>query len=313
MRILKSQCLYITTFIWLSGTLHAQPHLKLDAKQAENFGVRSVVLQSSHQQTQQLAEARVLDPSVLYSQMAELDLSTSSLAFSSAQLASTRRLFENQQNASRTALAQATLLMRTDQNNLARAQTALRTSWGDAVADWPSAERAWRMAELRAGRASFVRLELNSAASASTRFSTNNAHLDWVGMLANADAQTGRAGALLWLKPGAPALSRIQVQLSDASGANSHAETTLLIPRSAVLRINGGYFVFIATATPDLDPGDLDQRERDQGSFEMRELIAPTRSADGWLVQEGFSAGERVVTAGAASLLTMARGVGDEE
>lgn len=303
MRMLKSQCLHITTLIWLSGTLHAQLHLKLEAKQAENFGVRSVVLQSSQQQTQQLAEARVLDPSVLYSQIAELDLSTSSLAFSSAQMASTRRLFENQQNASRTALAQATLLMRTDQNNLARAQTALRTTWGDAVADWPSAERAWRMAELHAGRASLVRLELNSAASASTRFSTNNAHLEWVGMLANADAQTGRAGALLWLKPGAPTLSRIQVELRDARATNSQAETTLLIPRSAVLRINGGYFVFIQLAAAGLE----------QGTFEMRELIAPARSADGWLVQQRFSAGERVVTAGAASLLTMARGVGDEE
>ena len=49
---------------------------------------------------------------VLYSQMDKLDLSTSSLAFSSAQMASTRRLFEKQQNAPRTALALATLLTR---------------------------------------------------------------------------------------------------------------------------------------------------------------------------------------------------------
>ena len=44
--------------------------------------------------------------------MDKLDLSTSSLAFSSAQMASTRRLFEKQQNAPRTALALATLLTR---------------------------------------------------------------------------------------------------------------------------------------------------------------------------------------------------------
>jgi hypothetical protein len=298
MRTHKSNYVVMAVLLWLSGTLSAQLHLKLKPNQAKNFGVHSELMQSTESQIEQLGEARVLDPSVFYSQISDLDLNQTSVAFSRAQLASVNRLFHNQQNASRAALAQASLLVRTDENNFSRAQTALRTTWGDTVADWSSAERAQRSAQLRSGRASFLRLELNDLQDASSRFSTHHASLEWLGVLPNADAQTGRAGALLWLKPGAPALTRLPIQLSRTAVANPSASTSLLIPRSAVLRINSGYFVFIET---------------EPLAFEMRELIAATRSPDGWRVQQGFRAGERIVDAGAASLLTMARGAGEEE
>ena len=294
---LNSRCLGITTLLWLSGTLHAQLHLTLEAKQAENFGVHSVILQGTQAVVAQSSEARVLDPSVLYNQISDLEISINSLTLSSAQHASLTRLFQNQQNASRAAVAQATLLMRTDQSNLSRAQTALRTTWGDTVASWSAAERAQRVVQLRSGSASFLRVELNSPADASSVFSTPNSSLEWLGTLPSADPQTGRAGALLWLKPGAPALSRLEIQVRNAHIVNP-ADARLLIPRSAVLRINGGYFVFVETATL---------------AFEMRELSAPTRSPDGWLVQRGFNAGESVVNVGAASLLTLARGTGAQE
>lgn len=295
MRTLKSRSFALTTLLWLSSTLHAQLHLKLEPKQAENFGVHSVVLQNSESVREHSGEARVIDPSLFYSQVSELALSTNSLAFSSAQMDSLERLYKNQQNASRAALAQATLLVRTDQSNLLRSQTALRTTWGDAVADWSATERAQRIAQLRGGRASFLRLESNLAVDANSHFSANKASLEWLGILPNADAQTGRAGVLLWLKPGAPVLTRLVIKLSDSTAANSPATAGLLIPRSAVLRINGGYFAFVET---------------DGLTFEMRELIAAERGPEGWLVRQGFSAGEHVVDAGAASLLTMARGAG---
>ena len=303
MRRLKFRGFSLTALLWLSGTLHAQMHLELAAKQVENFGVHTVLLQSTQAPLGASSEARVLDASVLYSQISDLETSINSLAFSSTQQASITRLFQNQQNASRAALAQATLLMRTDQNNLARAHTALRTTWGDPVASWSATERTRRMAQLRAGSASLLRLELNAALHANTRFSTADASLEWLGLLPNADAQTGRAGALLWLKPGAPALSRLQVQLSNSTPTKYLAKASWLIPRSAVLRINAGYFVFVETDAP----------ETALRTFEMRELVAPTRSADGWLVRKGFSASEQIVDAGAASLLTMARGAGAEE
>ena len=299
----KIQSFWMTALLWLSGALQAQLHLALEARQVENFGVRTVNLQSTHAAVEQLSEARVLDASLLYSQISEIDRNTSNLAFSSAQLASITRLFQNQQNASRSALAQASLLMRTDQNNLARAQMAVQTTWGDQVARWSTSERSIRMAQLRTSSASLLRLELSNKANKSTRFSTPDATLEWLGMLPNADPQTGRTGALLWLKPGAPVQSRLQVQIADSTDAKLVTKVSLLIPRAAVLRINGGYFVFVETSAP----------QTALRTFEMRELIAPARSPEGWLVQTGFKAGENIVNAGAASLLTMARGAGAEE
>ncbi len=294
----RKYSLFSLAMFALSAAANAQMQLKLDAQGAQNFGVRTEILVASEQMSAHVLDARALDPSPLYVQVADIEQSRSALALSSAQLARITRLYRNQQNATQASLAQATLAAQTDQNNLARAQTALRASWGDAVLTWPKPEIARRMRELRAGRASLVRAELDAALPPLAVFRAGDATLELISLLPSADAQTGRAGALLWLSRGLPAQSRLQVQISAGSAGLSAAPIGVLIPRSAILRINGGSFVFVQTAAD---------------TYAMRELTAPERRADGWLVPAGFSAGERVVTAGAASLLTMARGAGAEE
>lgn len=279
----------------LSSIAQAQVILKIDAQAAQNFGVRSELLKSTAQTPVRMLDARVLDPSTLYAQLDELQMSSNALALSSAQAARITRLYRNQQNATQAALAQATLTALSDQKNLALAKNALRASWGDALAQWSAKERALRLVELRTGRASLVRVELDAALNPETAFSFGAAKLERIGVLPAADPQTGRAGALLWLTPGKPALSRLQLSM-HAPGADAPA--SVLIPRSAILRLNGGSFVFIQNASD---------------AYAMRELIAPEFSAEGWLVQSGFAVGERIVTAGAASLLTLARGAGPEE
>ena len=294
MRIIQSVLLALA--LTLSTSVFAQVQLKLKAGVAQNFGVATELLKGTAQASTYTLDARVLDPSSLYSQTDELQASNSALALSSAQAARVGRLYRNQQNATQAALAQATLTALNDQKMYALAQTALRTSWGDAVAGWSTQERARRVLELRAGRASLVRAELDAALSSKTEFSSADIKLELIGLLPQADPQTGRAGALLWLTRSLPALSRVPINVR-AQGAVA-AATTVLIPRSAILRLNGGSFVFIQTA---------DDR------YSMRELNSPERSAEGWLVQSGFAVGERIVTAGAASLLTLARGAGAED
>ena len=294
MRIIQSVLLALA--LTLSTSVFAQVQLKLKAGVAQNFGVATELLKGTAQASTYTLDARVLDPSSLYSQTDELQASNSALALSSAQAARVGRLYRNQQNATQAALAQATLTALNDQKMYALAQTALRTSWGDAVAGWSTQERARRVLELRAGRASLVRAELDAALSSQAEFSSADIKLELIGLLPQADPQTGRAGALLWLTRSLPALSRVPINVR-AQGALA-AATAVLIPRSAILRLNGGSFVFIQTA---------DDR------YSMRELNSPERSTDGWLVQSGFAVGERIVTAGAASLLTLARGAGAED
>ena len=295
MRIIQSVLLALA--LTLSTSVFAQVQLKLKAGVAQNFGVATELLKGTAQASTYTLDARVLDPSSLYSQTDELQASNSALALSSAQAARVGRLYRNQQNATQAALAQATLTALNDQKMYALAQTALRTSWGDAVAGWSTQERARRVLELRAGRASLVRAELDAALSSQAEFSSADIKLELIGLLPQADPQTGRAGALLWLTRSLPALSRVPINVR-AQGTVAAATTTILIPRSAILRLNGGSFVFIQTA---------DDR------YSMRELNSPERSTDGWLVQSGFAVGERIVTAGAASLLTLARGAGAED
>ena len=294
MRIIQSASLALA--LTLSTSVFAQVQLKLKAGVAQNFGVATELLKGTAQASTYTLDARVLDPSSLYSQTDELQASNSALALSSAQAARVGRLYRNQQNATQAALAQATLTALNDQKMYALAQTALRTSWGDAVAGWSTQERARRVLELRAGRASLVRAELDPALSSQAEFSSADIKLELIGLLPQADPQTGRAGALLWLTRSLPALSRVPINVRAQSALAAAA--AVLIPRSAILRLNGGSFVFIQTA---------DDR------YSMRELNSPERSAEGWLVQSGFAVGERIVTAGAASLLTLARGAGAED
>ena len=287
----------IAVALTLSASVQAQFLLKLTAEHAQNLGVRTELLKATNETPAHMLDAHVLDPTTLYAQIDELQISASALALSSAQAARIGRLYRNQQNATQSALAQATLTALSDQKTQALAQIAVRTTWGDAVAAWSAQERARRISELRAGRASLVRVELDGALTPETQFSNSDAPLELIGLLPSADTQTGRTGALLWLTRGLPAFSRLQIR-AHMQEAVSGKTSTVLIPRSAILRLNGGSFVFIQTAAD---------------SYAMREVTAPELSTDGWLVQNGFAAGEHIVTAGAASLLTMARGAGAEE
>ncbi len=282
----------------LSTSAFAQIQLKLDAGVAQNFGVATELLKDVEPTSTRTLDARALDPSTLYVQLDELQMSTSALALSNAQAARIGRLYRNQQNATQSALAQATLTALNDQKTDALAQIALRTSWGDAVAGWSAQERVRRVIALRSGRASLVRVELDAALSPETEFSSSDTKLELIGILPQADPQTGRTGALLWLARSLPALSRVPISVRVRGAVASAITAAVLIPRTAILRLNGGSFAFIQTADE---------------TYSMRELIAPERSANGWLVQSGFTVGERIVTAGAASLLTLARGAGAEE
>ena len=290
----RNHALSALVLLIFCSAAQAQLNLKLDAQAAQNFGVLTELLVAAQHAPARTIDAHVLDPSALYAQFDDVQMRSNAVALSSAQAARIARLYRNQQNATQAALAQATLAAQSDQSNHTRAQTVLRATWGDAVAAWSAPETARRLNALRGGHASFVRAELDTALVAGTTFAVDAAPLELIGLLPAADPQTGRAGALLWLTRGLPALSRLQV---DVSGAGV-ATTSVLIPRSAILRLNGGNFAFVQTA------GD---------AYLLRELTLPERTPEGWLVQSGFVVGERVVTSGAASLLTMARGAGQEE
>ena len=116
MRIIQSVLLALA--LTLSTSVFAQVQLKLKAGVAQNFGVATELLKGTAQASTYTLDARVLDPSSLYSQTEELQASNSALALSNAQAARVGRLYRNQQNATQAALAQATLTALNDQKRM---------------------------------------------------------------------------------------------------------------------------------------------------------------------------------------------------
>ncbi|MCA8967588.1 MAG: hypothetical protein KDC48_22095, partial [Planctomycetes bacterium] len=113
----------------------------------------------------------------------------------------------------------------------------------------------------------------------------------------------------LWLRPDATLPSTFVAGAPVTAWLPAGAPTTAVeVPRAAVVHHLGRSFVFVA------EPPAADGETR----FELRELPAAAPSAAGWFVPLGdpprFSAGEPIVTGGAAVLLSLfVAGAGEDE
>jgi hypothetical protein len=66
----------------------------------------------------------------------------------------------------------------------------------------------------------------------------------------------------------------------------------VVIPRSAIVRLDGASWAYVQTG---------------EGVFARREILGARRIEDGWFVEEGFSDGEKIVVAGAESVVAVER------
>jgi hypothetical protein len=107
-----------------------------------------------------------------------------------------------------------------------------------------------------------------------------------IGLLPVADPRLQTRGLLTELR--GPQATLAVGQMLNAQLPGSATTHGVLLPRSALLRRDGQVWVYVATA------GD---------SFARRAVHGYQAVSDGWFVPEGFTAGERVVTAGATALL----------
>jgi len=102
-----------------------------------------------------------------------------------------------------------------------------------------------------------------------------------------ADPQLQTSGALAIVR--GPAATRFGVgQIFDASmSAGSAGPSGVIVPRSAILRTDGGLWVYRATGG---------------GKFERVELKNAHAVSNGWSVPSGLKAGEQIVVSGAGTL-----------
>lgn len=148
-----------------------------------------------------------------------------------------------------------------------------------------------------AGRAALVRLDFaggppspGSHVTLSGNGGNNNVRV--LGPAASADPQLQTSGALAILR--GPAATRFGVgQVVDARIMTGGAgQNGVIVPRSAILRTDGGLWVY---------------RAGKDGTFDRVELKDARAVTDGWLVPFGLAPGDRVVVSGAGTLFGLER------
>jgi hypothetical protein len=284
--------------------------VELSAAQIKNFGIEATPLASATSAGGQILDAVVLDSAPLIAQFADLASATQTLALSQQVLARTQRLYRNQQNASAAELAQATLAANNDALNQQRALSALSASLGPAFDRWSATQQTQFAEQLKRHTLCLVRAELRSAAQAvsDAQFEIIGAvgRLNVIGTAPSVDVQNNRQAILMSLTPALAIATRLQIRQLPTMSVNTSKDVlteSVIVPRAALLRLNGGNFVFVQSG----------EGEAGMSEFTLRELHGVRRTPEGWRVQAGVAADERVVTQGGASLLTAVRGVPEED
>ena len=235
----------------------------------------------------------VLDSSSLIAVAGEITVAQAVAGGSEKELARTRTLHDNGENASQQAVDTAEAAALRDRALLDAARARLVVAWGRALIekpDLPSLVHA-----LAVGEAALVRVDLLSGeapeknpAVAQVGPITGNGALQEAEVLGPAPAADAQAQGVSYLAlwRGQPLSPGSALRAVVASG--SEPKKVLVVPRSALVRHMGGVFVY--TKTPE-------------GGYERRPVEVARTLADGVALASGVEAGDQVIVTGAQQLL----------
>lgn len=240
----------------------------------------------------------VLDPSSLFQLAAESAASTAQAKALRLQLARTQQLVADRGNASQEELEKATAAYEAEEAHRLLLERRLRLEWG-AGADLAVTSRSVLLQRLAAGTQVIARLDL----PAGTTLSTNRqARLTPLAGLADgiSTAATWRAPTATARLPGEAWLALVPAAPWLRPGAELHVAVTAdapplrgtIVPRAAVVAFQSQTWCFVRTADE---------------AFARRAIALDRPLADGYFVDSQVSAGETVVTHGAALLLAAER------
>jgi hypothetical protein len=275
------------------------PHpVKLEAAEQKRLGVAVTQLTAANPPSGVTTIARVLDPGPLLALDSELASAVAAQSASAAQAGRTRKLYSEDRTASARAVETADATAQADRERAESARRRLSLEWGDGIGSLTPAKRAALLNDLSRVRAELVRVELpvgvaapKAASHLELRVAADSEPIDAtvLGVLPAADPRLQTSGVLVVLR-GAQATLPIGRMLTAKIPAESAAQPAVVLPRGALLRKDSKVWVYVQTAS---------------ASFMRREVAGYTLGPDGWFVREGFAPGERVVSAGAASLFAI--------
>ena len=279
-----------------TGETNGMPKpVTLDAAEQARLGVVVSNLTAASAPSGSQTTARVLDPGPLLALDSELAAATASSSASHAEAERTRQLFAEDRTASARAVEAANSQALADRQRVESAQRRIALEWGDGIANLKPDKRAGLLGDLAQVRAELIRVELppgvavpSSTVAVRERGDSPELNAIVLGTLPAADPRLQTRGLLVELRGadarlaiGSMLLSRIPVS-GGVSG--------VLLPRSALIRKDSKVWAYVQTA-PTI--------------FLRSEVSAYQLLPEGWFVSQGFSPGDRVVTAGAASLFAI--------
>lgn len=286
-------------------TAEAQPFgvVEADAETLKRADIRVVPLAAGMPSNIRNGYARALDLSGLAAINADYLSARSAEMASAAELSRQKALFAADKSTSARAVEQAQAQEAAD---AARAKLACRRAsleYGAGLERLGCSALDGLLRDAAAGRAALVRLDFSGDPPApGMRIAITGEGVEAggrvLGPATSADPQLQTTGALALVE--GPAAARLAVgRVFNARMSFSSASASgVLVPRSAILRVDGGLWAY---------------RAGKNGQFERLELIDARATLEGWIVSQGFRPGDKIVVSGAGTLFALEHAAPAEE
>jgi hypothetical protein len=271
--------------------------LRLDARAREQAGIRVAAVEGTTRQSGRDGFARGMDLAPLASIASDIVTAEAASEASGREAARLAALAGADQSASRKDLEAARAQAVADRAKLTFACQRVTLEFGEGLARLGCAAIPPLVREAAAGRAALVRIDVVGAAlAAGAQVEIGNGaeanRVRVLGPAAAGDPQLQTAGVLALLS--GPEAARMPVgRVVPARVWTGGATNGVLVPRAAIVRAEGGMFVY---------------RDAGADGFERVALDGAEPADDGWfLPTDDILPGDRIVVSGAGTLLGLER------
>ncbi|HEX4197402.1 MAG TPA: hypothetical protein VHZ26_08170 [Caulobacteraceae bacterium] len=274
-----------------AGAVHAAG-VRMSPAIQQKLGIKTQALSSTQRASETDAFAKVLDPEPLVQLDSDLATAVAAAEASRAEAARSRALHAADGSIASKDLEAAVAQARSDALKVAMLRNRLSLEWGPGVAHMSGAARAALVRGVVAGKVALVHVDThNNEGQAGARTVKVDIGDDSVAgvMLGPARAAEPRLQSSgLIVEVTGPDAILLSVGLTNSAHIESKSpQTGYIVPLASIIRYRGLDWAYVRDG-PD--------------GFDRRMLQNPVSQKDGFFVSQGVSAGDQVVTEGAAAL-----------
>ncbi|HEY2661767.1 MAG TPA: hypothetical protein VGI79_18745 [Caulobacteraceae bacterium] len=262
------------------------------AEVRQRLGVKTASLSPEKRKSQIDAFAKVLDPGPLAQLDSDLLTAVAAAKASKAEAARSKALNAAGGTVSAKDAEAVEAQARSDALHAALLRHRLGLEWGSGIARLSDSKREQLVRALAAGTAALVHVDTPSnagqagAKTVDIDVGSDSAHGIVLGPARAAEPRLQSSGLIVEVS--GPLAILLSVGLTQSAHIDTGSpETGVVLPRGALIRYQGSVWAYVAR------PGDR---------FERRLVADGVPEKDGLFVPAGFTAGEAVVTDGAAGL-----------